>query len=341
MPPTMPRWSLALLLTGCGLPSDEGPPPDAPVDARVIDAPGGPPIDAPPPSGEHRTYAVSRLRVPTTAAEAMQVGLDLDDRPGDASGGIDNQLGMALASFASLSPATNVRVTTDRAVARGDILLLLDLQADDLGQDAGAGLRLHHGADPMPAPCTGPGDDVCGRHLQGGASFDLAAGSPTHPPLAGPIVANRYRGGPGELTVQLSFTPGQTVAVPLQRARAELVGLAPAVITGGKLGGAITRVDLETRVYAGMAEAARVTLAADCPQPATPPGCNCPAGSSGSSVRALFDKAPADCAITDAEVVMVVSGLVVPDLDLDGDGVNDATSLGLGVEAVAATFTPP
>jgi len=59
------------------------------------------------------------------------------------------------------------------------------------------------------------------------------------------------------------------------------------------------------------------------------------------TLRGLFDKMPNDCMITDAEVMMVVSGFLTPDIDLDGNGTNDALSLGIGVTAVGAVYTPP
>ena len=45
--------------------------------------------------------------------------------------------------------------------------------------------------------------------------------------------------------------------------------------------------------------------------------------------------------ITDAEVDTIVNGPLSLDIDLKGDAVSDAVSLGIGISAVAGTFTPP
>jgi hypothetical protein len=69
--------------------------------------------------------------------------------------------------------------------------------------------------------------------------------------------------------------------------------------------------------------------------------CLCTAGESGESLRGLFDKLPYNCVIANDEVDMVLSGFLTPDIDADGGGSFDALSVGFGVTAVGAAFTPP
>lgn len=322
----------AVLLGACSLPPDAAP----------VDAPADVAIDAPPvPGGPHHGYVVSRLLVPANATEAAQLGLDIDDRPNDANGGIDNQLGMVLANLRALAPQLDLGGANDEQIARGGILMLVGLEADDLGTDSGAGLRVFLGEHPQPPPCADANDQVCRRHLTGAGTFDVRADSPDDPPLAGRILASAFRGGPGAATIQLALSPGGAVTVPLRRAKAELTGLSATAIGGGKLGGGILQSELDTRVYPALASSFRATFEADCPPPRTPPTCNCAAGTTGRTIQSIFDKTPTDCMITDAEVITFINGLVTPDLDLDGDGVAESVSIGLGVQAVAATFTPP
>ena len=83
-----PIVSLGFLVVACDgggttFTAIDAPPPDGPVDAAV---------DALVPSATY-TYVVSAIRLPTTANEATQLGLDVDDLARDPNGGIDNALG--------------------------------------------------------------------------------------------------------------------------------------------------------------------------------------------------------------------------------------------------------
>jgi hypothetical protein len=86
----------------------------------------------------------------------------------------------------------------------------------------------------------------------------------------------------------------------------------------------------------------RTSFDTDCDVGGTPPDCGCAPGSTGATLRNLFDKAPTqDCVISDPEVTTVLSGFLTPDIDLDGEGTNNALSIGLGFTAVKGTFTTP
>src|SRR5262245_32683407 len=92
-------WSFAVvLLAACGSDpsaqdsdaSPDAPPPDAAAD-----------IDADVSALPRHTFIVSKLQLPSNASESVALGLDIDNKPND---GIDNQLGMLLASIRSLAP---------------------------------------------------------------------------------------------------------------------------------------------------------------------------------------------------------------------------------------------
>jgi hypothetical protein len=295
------------------------------------------------PGGTDHTYVVSKVSVPTSPAEATTYGLDIDDKPNDSNNGIDNQLGGVLANIGQLAMGIDVQGSIDEQVATGGIILLTNLLAKDLASASGVGMWVYLGENPNPPACADANDTVCGKHLAGGASFDISASSPQDATLAGKIVAGKFTGGPGTVTLQIALSAGNPIDLPLQKARAELTGISATGITGGKIGGAIAKTDLETKVYPAIAETVRTTFARDCTVGGDPngmPKCGC-TGSTGPALQSTFDKSPADCMITDNEVVVFISGLISPDIDLDGDGTADAVSLGVGVKAVAGTFTVP
>ncbi|HVV87222.1 MAG TPA: hypothetical protein VHE35_29480 [Kofleriaceae bacterium] len=295
------------------------------------------------PDGTNHTYAISKVSVPSNGTEATQLGLDIDEKPNDANGGIDNQLGMVLGNIGALAPDLHIQTSIDEQVDQGGIILLANVVAKDLTNASGVGLAVYQGENPRPAPCTDANDTVCRHHLDGTGMFDVAADSrPAQ--LAGKIVAGKFSGGPGTVTLSIALSAGMPIDLPLQKAKAELSGISATGITSGKIGGAIAKADLETKVYPAIAATIRATYDRDCPM--TPErtianGCNCAAGTTGKTLQTTFDKTPPDCMISDSEVVGFVSGLVSPDIDLDGDGMADAVSLGVGVQAVAGAFTPP
>ncbi len=290
------------------------------------------------PTGTNNTFVVSALNLPENAAEAMMLGLDID---GKANDGVDNQLGMVLGSIGALAPDLDLQASVDEQVDQGSIILLANLLAKDLTNASGVGLWVYLGDNPTPAACTDANDMVCRRHLAGGATFSIASGSPTDAKLAGRIVNGKYTGGPGNVTLQIALAGGTPIDLPLQRARAEFNSVTAAGWTSGKIGGAISQADINTQVVPAIGDTVRTSFDETCDVGGTPPNCGCTAGETGETLRGLFDKTPNDCTITDAEVQAVVSGFLTSDIDLDGDGTNDALSLGIGVSAVAGTYTPP
>lgn len=290
------------------------------------------------PNGTNHTYVVATLNLPENAAEAQTLGLDID---GKANDGVDNQLGMVLGSIGALAPDLDLQTAVDEQIAQGDIILLTNLKATDLVNASGVGLHVHLGDNPNPPACADANDMVCGKHLTGTASFDIATGSPPDATLVGRIMAGKFTGGPGTVTLQIALSGGVPIDLPLQKARAELNGVTATGWTSGKIGGAVSQTDINTNVIPAIGNTVRSSFDETCDVGGTAPGCGCVAGETGETVKNLFDKTPADCTITDAEVMAVVSGFLTPDIDNDGDGTNDSLSLGIGVTGVAGTFTAP
>src|SRR5690349_14326632 len=109
---------------------------------------GGTTID---PAGTNHTYVASSLNLPEHAAEAMTLGLDIDNKAND---GVDNQLGMVLGSIGALAPDLDLQASVDEQVDQGSIILLANVKAKDLASASGVGLYVYLGQNPTPAACT-------------------------------------------------------------------------------------------------------------------------------------------------------------------------------------------
>ncbi|MEZ4402965.1 MAG: hypothetical protein R3B06_23285 [Kofleriaceae bacterium] len=290
----------------------------ASVDA-AIDAPALPQFQ----------FVTSEMRLPTTHAEASEFAVDVD---GDATN--DNQMALFMVSFRSL---TNDAITSmsSTLVSRGELVLLVDLRTEGLvGVTGPATVWIGPGTNPRPAPCSIPS---CGAHLTGTGVFDV---TPTTPPLQGTIDDGRVVVGPGRFV--LPYPIGDRVVfLPIRRGRLDLAEVTPAgYLAPSRGGGAITHRDVEAILHPAFQEASMAKVVAVCGVNRTPPMCGCPPGSAGGQLIGLFD-VNNDCTITIPEVTTTVNGLMTDDIDIDGDGVLDAVSVGFGLSAVRATFALP
>jgi hypothetical protein len=328
--------SLIFLVAACGSSSSKTPDAhmiDAPnhgadgaVDARVDGAPDAPPDAPPDASGMHHHYILDSLTWPASNGDATTDGFDLD---GDGS--IDNQLGRVTATMAS--QGFDLQTPQDQAIARGAVLMLADLQADDLTTAAGAGYTMYVGTNPSPAPCTGSSDTVCGHHLTGAATFDAAA-TPRDAQLIGSITSNQLTAGPGHLSMQLSIVTGTPVTITLLAAHAKLTTMP---FLHGTLGGAIPMSDFHMKIYPAMQTSFAATIAADCTGQ-NPPECGCTASSTGATLIQLFD-ANQDCTVSEPEIEnnSLIHSLFASDVTVEGQA---ALSVGFAVTGVGANFTP-
>jgi hypothetical protein len=306
------------------------------------------------PTGTHYTFVADSLLVPATPQESSDYALDLN---GD--GRKDNALGGLLAALASTA-GLDVKGTVTENVQNGTVIVLADLQATDLSTASGVGMTVFLGDDPTPTPCTDAADpSTCGKHLDGNGSFTIAASSPTNATLVGQIVGGRFVGGPGTVGLELPLAADQPpVAISLIGARME-TGVSATGLTGGKLGGAISSSDIETKVLPAVHTIVADLIAADCTGTYDSAGngqadCCADSASTGAKVLQFLNPASSeDCQVTLEEMKansLIASTLLNPDLDLldaDGnfnpnaDGVKDSLSLGVGFSGVKGEFTLP
>lgn len=298
------------------------------------------------PAGTDTTYFADTMTLPQSASEATQLGLNLD---GDELGRIDNALGQILAALAGAAgDGFDINATVDESVRSGTLLLLIRVKATALTTATGVGMWVYLGDNESPAACTDANDMVCGHHLDGSGSADVAADSPTDAVVIGDIVAGRFTSGAGNLSLEIALTDGNPITLDLIGARA-VANISSDSISNGILAGAITDDDLNNEVLPAVHTAVNTSVMEDCT--GTVPNC-CTDGSTGATIVGLFDNAPEDCQVSLDEIKNsnLIKSLLTPDVDLldaNGnynplsDGEKDSLSLGVGFTAITGTFTIP
>jgi hypothetical protein len=319
-------WCVVLVL-GCG--NDAAKPIDGAIDVAVDTARPDALLDAPaPPAGAHR-YVIDHENLPTNNNEALMYGLDLDN---DAT--VDNQLGLVEGAFAGMG--FDDQAAVDHVIDTGAVIMLADLEAADLTTAATASFTIYDGANPMPAACNGSADTTCRHHLAGTAMFEVATTSAHDTPLAGAVAANVFTGGPGQVHFPVSLL-GATVSLPLIGARVKLTAITDTGVTGVVAGG-ISQAVIDSTLIPAIRLGVTAQIAADCSALTTPPACGCMDGSRGKTFLGLLD-ANHDCVVTNDEIKnnSLFMALLQPDVMIDNQM---ALSMGVGVTAVHAAFTP-
>lgn len=316
---------VVVLEVGCGSVSSNQ------SDAQVDTSPGAGSDGPAMPEGMHRHYVVDHQFLAVTPAQVTMYALDLD---GD--GQPDNRLGMG--GLAVSTFGIDRQGNTSAAVDRGDVLLLLDVQATDLMNASNAGVNFYIGSNPSPAPCVSASDSICRRHLAGNGSFMIASGQPHVPAMLGAISNGEYiTASGGNLRIQIAPT-GTAIELDLIGARAKITGITENAVATGILGGAVTKSDVENKLSPAIVAAYNAIIKRDCTSP-TPPGCGCAAGTNGAVLIATFDGAQPSCRIELDEYTgnTDVQKAIAPDVMVDGQL---AVSIGLGFTAVHGDFTP-
>ena len=279
------------------------------------------------PQGTHYHFVASRILVPTMPGDSTKYGLDLN---GD--GVVDNALGNLLAALNS--QGINAQIDIDEAILGGTITLLTDFQTTDFTNAAAAGVQVYLGTNAQPPACNsgetvacGSGSDTsctgCGHDLSGSASFTIDPASPMNAALAGPIVGGTFKGGPGDLSLEISLAGQSAIQLDLVGARAQGNGLSATAIgdqtntsSGLILAGAITETDLNAKVIPAVVTVVAGVLTTHCPG-AVPGNCMCDA--TGKTVLSLFDT-NMDCMVTADEISnsSFAMSMLAPDVTIDG-----------------------
>lgn len=293
--------------------------------------------DPPPvPQGDHHGYVVSKVLVPSTDQQSAQFGLDVGSATSTKlDGKVDNALGNL---FVGIRGLVDVQPSITNSINRGTINLLVDLQTTDFTSASAAGMSIKFGTMPDPPACADTADTACGHHLDGAASFQIASDSPTGSLVAGKIDGGTFSGGPGNLTLQLTFGGTTPSTLHLLHARARASGITEAGISNVIVGGVVTETELKTQVGPVVQQQITAYLSGQCTGQATPPSCGCTG--TAESVMMTID-VNHDCAVSVDEVFgnfLVASVLKLDACSTDSCAAADSYSIGLKGEAVKATF---
>jgi hypothetical protein len=310
------------------------------------------------PEGPHYHYVVNQALVPISSPQADEFGIDIGSALSNKPDGmVDNQLGRVLATLTL--QGFDIQGALDKAVAEGTIILLVDVQTKDFTTSSAAGVDVLLGDSPNPSACNGSADmytctmptppampvcSGCGHHLDGHGMFNVSADSPSNAPLGGKIMGGTFTGGPGEITLQIALGGATPITLDLVDAYARVSMFDPTMIGNAILAGALTQDQLHTTVLPNIQMQLAPIITRDCNMLTMPPGCGCTDGTTGSTIISLFDKSPADCAVTldELENNSLIKSLLAPDVcSTSKCAMPDALSLGVKVSAVPGAFTVP
>ncbi len=278
----------------------------------------------------YRYYVVDKITVPTSTADAMQVGLDLD-----GNGTVDNKLGSVIETLTTMGIDAGASVT--QSIDEGDTILLARIGTTSFLEAEVATFQTFSGADPSIAPCNGENDTECRHHLQGTASFTAMA-DPAGKPLVGTFGGGTFYGTSGELVIRIALLGADPIDLVLEGSKTQLQMATDTSIGKAQLAGMVTQADIDEKVLPAVQANMASAVAADCTAP-TAADCGCTANSDGKQAIGMFDD-NADCQVSLEEIKdnALVKAMLAPDVELDG---TKGISLGVTATAVMAQFTAP
>jgi hypothetical protein len=288
---------------------------------------------------ETQGYVVGKVSVPTTTTEAGQFALDLGSKTSSTPDSVvDNAIAVMLAVLKVFR--LDVQETTDIAVDHGSVLLLIDFHTQDFTASKVAGFEVELGANPVPMPCNGAGDTVCRHHLDGMGKFMVATSSPTDAVVTGEISSGVFKGGPGDLTLQIAFGDTNAVTLNLLHARVEAQSINDSGLTA-IVGGLVTVDELKNRIGPAIQSSVQSVVDRDCTGPRVPNGCGCPGGTMGDGWFRVDIDTNRDCMISTQEILnfpALVTALQPDSCSMDSCMDPDSLSIGIKLDAVKASF---
>ncbi|MBI5479737.1 MAG: hypothetical protein HY906_12815 [Deltaproteobacteria bacterium] len=275
-------------------------------------------------------FVLDYLELPLTSADAKALAFDLDH-----NGTPDNQLGNILAALGSAMGDTNPQESLEASMAKGEIIVLFAIYAEDMQLSPKSNLWAFLGEQADPELTDGP---------QPGGTFTVdTTNSPADAYFGGKIKngGGLYGGDEAELLLSIALTGTQPLNLSLRAVNVEFdVSADGLVLENGRLGGAITETDLNGQVLPTVANLLQDQMAGKCST--TTGTCVCESGSGAETIQSMFDT-DGSCDVTLAEVQNnnIIKAFLKGDVDLK-DG-SKALSLAVGFSAVNAVFThtPP
>ncbi len=285
--------------------------------------------------GDNYDYIITKLVVPTNNTEAKLIGVDLD---GDQV--IDNRLGQIIGTIAGNQ--TDVNQSIQDGIDNGSFILLGRLVVNNWDGDRTVAAQIFPGS-------TDSGD-ATEDNLTGNGCAVISPNADRDLKLCGSITANYLRAGPSDLQVGFTFG-GQNLTVTLERAKAE-GEVTETTWTDVQVGGGISKEAIDNELLpmlvdwlndavkedptGGVADFVFSSVDGKCSTDVE----GCESVTPGSGDCAEWDENPANDVVTITELKCnpTLASVLQPDVDFDGDGVEDHLSLGLKLSAVKVTI---
>jgi hypothetical protein len=300
-------------LTGCSLYGGGGDDDDQDPPAPVGRCGEPMPVD---PEGTTTVWVVDGVELPSTYEQARALALDVDCDEGEYA---ENALGQVMAAIYSIENS-DLNDEVQAMVDQGKLLHILQVRATSLRDAGGVGVTLRHGLDTDGDPTD---------NFDGGESFAIDSGR-GRGTVSGYIMDGALTAFGEQLPVGITLpTMDEPLIIPLEAAHMD--GTIDGQVMQGRIGGAIPDQAVDLVLIPFIHQALLHAVDRDCPQGV------CEEGSFGELLLEVFD-ADGDGAISLAELRDddLTQALLVPDVDLDDDGTNDALSFALGYHAVPA-----
>jgi hypothetical protein len=316
----------ALLLASCSAGAGKS---DASLDrgsASFVDRPATAQLTCRPDPSDCRDFVVSRLLLPTSAADADSWAYR------DQSGHGWNALGGVLTALAGLGSGTVIQNAVDDDVYQGATIVLARVQAGAVTSDGSAAAQTWVGAKTSCCPAAATDRQKCKDEALKGCY----AGDPPHAflvdqsaaqssLLTGALSAGKLEPAAPSLFIDLPLPSAGTMQLTLKAAQLRGV-LAEDGIHQGSLAGALAPEEVQQTLIPHVAEMLDGILR----DPATSPDLR-------DFFSTLFDL-DKDGHIVSSEVAgSSIKSLLDGDVDVDGDGVKELT-LGIGFDAVRAVI---
>ena len=236
----------------------------------------------------------------------------------DGDGKQENQVGKLMAAFKALNPTYDAQADFNKFIADGKLLMLFDLKATGIANDANARLKFYLGVDT---------DGNAKNNFSGSAKLKVDPKGPKGLELKATIANRKLTAGPGTMSVPVPV--GQTPTVVSLKATRVTATLATTGMASGKIIGAIPQADVDNKLVPALAGALDTTWKDKDTQPST---------------KKLLDGFDMDGDGTisgkDLKNNAIVGMLFSADVDLDGDKTKDALSMGVGFAGVTCKIQP-
>jgi hypothetical protein len=287
--------------------------------------------------GSHYDYIANQVIVPTNAAEAEQIGIDMN---GD--GVVDNKVGVLISHFFPYTTG-GLNVELNEAIGEGDYIMLLRLFVSNWPADESMSVQIFSGSASI---------DATEDNLTGQGHTLISGQSNRTLYLCGDLIQGALSTCPGPIEVPF-YLPGNPVTFPLEQAR--MVSTSTVSATGWEklmVGGGMNRQTVENQLVPAMlvymnqqtieypesntANFVLTFLDAQCSSGIE--GCADVVNEQGACAE--WDGDPQTPPVTLTELLCngLFMGYLEPDIDSDGDGEPELLSTGLQADAIPITI---